>query len=82
MSFAMASADGEGAMLGDAALVVAGLGVDTAVGAALGDAADEQAAIAIASAGTRRTMYRFMVDDIPSGFGLLCRAARRCPRSI
>ena len=37
---------------------------------AVGDAAAEQAAIAIASAGTRKAMDRFMTDDFPSGFGL------------
>src|SRR6478752_2261364 len=67
MSWAMASAEAEGATLGDAAVVAAGLGVDAPVGAALGDAAAEQAAIAIASAGTRRVMDRFMTDDFPSG---------------
>jgi hypothetical protein len=67
----MASADGDGAVVGVGAVVGAGLGVGTAMGVALGDAADEQAAIAMASAGTRRTMGRFMMDDVPSGFGLL-----------
>jgi len=58
----MAGAVPEGAMLGDAAVVDAGLGVDAPVGVALGDAAAEQAAIAIASAGTRRAMDRFMTE--------------------
>jgi hypothetical protein len=49
----------EGAVLGVAAVVAAGLGVDAAGVDAPGDAA-EQAAIAIASAGTRRVMDRFM----------------------
>jgi hypothetical protein len=66
----MAAVDAEGAVLGDAAAVDAGLGVDAPVGDSLGDAAVEQAAIAIASAGTRRVMDRFMTDDFPSGFGL------------
>jgi len=65
----MAAAEAEGAMLGDAAVVDAGLGVDAPVGDALGDAAAEQAAIAIASAGTRRVMDRFMTDDFLSGSG-------------
>jgi hypothetical protein len=55
----MAGADAEGIALG-AAAVAAGLGVDAPVGAALGDAVAEQAAIAIASAGTRTAMDRFM----------------------
>jgi hypothetical protein len=65
----MAAAEAEGAMLGDAAVADAELGVDAPVGDALGDAA-EQAAIASASAGTRRAMDRFMTDDFPSGSGL------------
>jgi len=65
----MAAADAEGAVLGAAVVLEAGLGVDTGVGAVLGDAAAEQAAIAIASAGTRRVMDRFMTDDFPSGSG-------------
>jgi hypothetical protein len=60
----MAGADAEGIALG-AAAVAAGLGVDAPVGAALGDAVAEQAAIAIASAGTRRAMDRFMTDVFP-----------------
>jgi hypothetical protein len=52
MSSAMAAAEAEGALLGAAAVV----------GTALGDAAAEQAAIAIASAGTRRVMDRFMTE--------------------
>jgi len=63
----MAVADAEGATLGDAAVVDAGLGVDAGVGAVVGVAAAEQPAIASASAGTRRTMDRFMTDDFPSG---------------
>ena len=66
----MAAAEAEGAALADAAVVDAGLGVDAPVGVALGDAAAEQAAIAIASAGTRKAMDRFMTDDFPSDFGL------------
>jgi hypothetical protein len=64
MSLIMAAADaeGEGVVLRAAALAEAGLGVDTGVGAALGDAAVEHAAIAIASAGPRRAMDRFMTD--------------------
>jgi hypothetical protein len=56
----MAAAEIEGVALGVAGVVDAGLG----------DAAAEQAAIAIASAGTRRVMDRFMTDDVPSSFGL------------
>ena len=70
MSVAMAAAEGEGAALGAAAVVDAGLGTGASAGDALGAAAVEQAAIAMASAGTRRTMDRFMTDDFPSGFGL------------
>jgi len=67
----MAAAEAEGAMLGDAAVVGAAVAVGAVVGAALGEAALlEQAAIAMASAGTRRAMERFMTDDFPSGFGL------------
>jgi hypothetical protein len=68
----MAAADAEGAVLGAAVVVVvgAGLWVEAAVGTALGDAAAEQAAIAIASAGTRRVMDRFMTDDFLSGSGV------------
>src|SRR5664279_1818749 len=62
MSLAMAAADAEGAMLGDAAAVAAGVAVGAVVGAALGEAALEQAAIAMASAGTRRAMDRFMTE--------------------
>jgi len=58
----MAAADAEGAMLGDAAAVAAGVAVGAVVGAALGEAALEQAAIAMASAGTRRAMDRFMTE--------------------
>jgi hypothetical protein len=65
----MVAADAEGMALGAAAAVAAGLGVDAAVGTALGDAAAEQAAIAIASTGTRRAMDRFMIDDSTSGIG-------------
>jgi hypothetical protein len=46
------AADTEGAVLGAAVVV----------GAALGEAALEQAAIAMASAGTRRAMDRFMTE--------------------
>ena len=60
MSLAMAAAEAEGASLGDAAVVGAGLDVVAPVGDAVGDAAEEQAAIAIASAGTRKAMDRFM----------------------
>src|SRR4051812_17707619 len=56
MSLAMAAADAEGIALGAAAAMAARLGVEAAVGTALGDAAVEQAAIASASAGTRRVM--------------------------
>ncbi|MFL5712429.1 MAG: hypothetical protein ACJ77W_11185 [Chloroflexota bacterium] len=52
------AADAEGAVLG--AAVGAAVTVGAAVGAALGDAALEHAAIAMASAGTRRAMDRFM----------------------
>jgi hypothetical protein len=66
----MAAADAEGAvegaMLGAAALAGAGLGEDAGVGAVLGDAAVEHAAIAIASAGPRRAMDRFMTDGFLS----------------
>ncbi len=41
-------------------LVGAAVAVGAVVGAALGEAALEQAAIAMASAGTRRAMDRFM----------------------
>jgi hypothetical protein len=59
----MAAAEAEGAMLGDAAAVVgAGVAVGAVVGDALGEAALEQAAIAMASAGTRRAMDRFMTE--------------------
>jgi len=50
----MVAADAEGAALSDGAVVGATLGIDASVGAALGDALLEQAAMAIASAGTRR----------------------------
>jgi len=57
----MAAADAGGMELGAAAVVAAGLGVEAAVVAAgFGEEAVEQAAIAIASAGTRRAMDRFM----------------------
>ncbi len=62
MSLAMAAAEAEGALLGDAATVAAGLGVETGAVEALGDAADEHAAIATASTGTRRAMDRFMTE--------------------
>jgi hypothetical protein len=58
----MAAADAEGAVLGAAVVVEAGLGVGAPVGAVIGDAAVEQAAIAMASAGTRRVMDRFMTE--------------------
>src|SRR4051794_38110234 len=60
MSLAMAAVDADGAMLGAAAVAEAGAWVGAAVGATLGVAALEQAAIAIASAGTRMAMERFM----------------------
>jgi hypothetical protein len=66
----MAAADAEGAVLGEVAVVGAGVAVGAVVGAVLGEAAAEQAAIAIASAGTRRAMDRFMTDDFPSALGL------------
>jgi len=47
----MAAAEAEGAALSDGAVVGATLGIDTSVGAALGDEVLEQAARAIASAG-------------------------------
>ena len=52
----------EGAVLGAVVGAVVGtaVAVGAVVGAALGDAALEQAAIAMASAGTRRAMDRFM----------------------
>ncbi|HEX6869158.1 MAG TPA: hypothetical protein VF119_10160 [Candidatus Limnocylindrales bacterium] len=56
------AADAEGAVLGAAAVVGAGVAVGAVVGAALGEAALEQAAIAMESAGTRRAMDRFMTD--------------------
>jgi hypothetical protein len=56
----IASADADGALLGTADTVGAGLGVAVAAGGALGDEAVEQAASAMASAGTRRAMDRFM----------------------
>jgi hypothetical protein len=68
----MAAAEAEGAALGDVAVVDAGLGVDAPVGVALGDAAAEQAAIASASAGTRKAMDRFMTDDFPSDLDWMC----------
>lgn len=49
-------------MLGAAVVVGAGVAVGAVVGAALGEAALEQAAIAMASAGTRRAMDRFMTE--------------------
>jgi hypothetical protein len=63
----MVAADAEGAALSDGAVVGATLGIDASVGAALGDALLEQAAMAIASAGTRRAMDRFMTGRFPSG---------------
>ncbi|HEX5823814.1 MAG TPA: hypothetical protein VFY18_05065 [Candidatus Limnocylindrales bacterium] len=54
----MAAADPEGAALAASPVVAAGL--EAAVGTALGDEVVEQAAIAIASAGTRRAMDLFM----------------------
>jgi len=56
----MAAADGDGALLGDAATEAAGLGVETGAVEGLGDAAVEHAAIATASTGARRVMDRFM----------------------
>jgi hypothetical protein len=56
----MAAADAEGIALGAATAVAAGFGVEAADGATLGAAVVEQAEIAIASAGTRRAMDRFM----------------------
>ena len=67
MSLAMAAADAEGIALGAAAVVVgAAVGVEAVVGAALEEAVLEQAAIAMASAGTRRAMGRFMTG-LPFG---------------
>ncbi|HET9757821.1 MAG TPA: hypothetical protein VFP66_15050 [Candidatus Limnocylindrales bacterium] len=66
----MAAAEGEGAVVGDAVVVGATVGVGAVLGPTLGDAAAEQAAIAIASAGRRRAMDRFMTVDFPSGFVL------------
>jgi hypothetical protein len=60
MSLLTAAAEAEGAALSDGAVVGATLGIDGSVGAALGEAVVEQAAMAIASAGTRRAMDRFM----------------------
>jgi hypothetical protein len=65
MSLVVAAVEADGAALGDAAVV--GVGLGATVGDALGDAAGEHAAIAIASAGTRRVMDRFMTDGFPSG---------------
>jgi len=65
----MTAADAGGMELGAAAVVAAGLGVEAAVGTALGDEEVEQAAIAIASAGTRRVMDLFMSDDFPYSSG-------------
>ena len=62
MSLAMAAADTEGAVLGAVEVVGTGVAVGAVVGAALGEAALEQAAIAMASAGTRRAMDRFMTE--------------------
>jgi hypothetical protein len=66
----MAAADAEGMLLGASEAVAAGVGVEAAVGTGLGDAALEQAAIATASAGTRRAMDLFMIDDFPFRSGL------------
>jgi hypothetical protein len=71
MSLVIAAADTDGTVLGAAAAVAAGLGVDAVMGAALGEIAAEHAAIATASAGTRRAMDRFMTGSFPSGFGSL-----------
>ena len=70
MSLDMAAAEAEGSALGDAAGVAAGLGVGATVASGLGDAAVEQAAIAMASAGRSRAMDRFMTDGFPSDSGL------------
>jgi hypothetical protein len=78
----MAAADAEGAGLADAAVVGAGLEVEAAVGTALGDEPAEQAASAMASAGTRRAMDRFMTDGFPSGLGLDVVSDRTDGRSI
>src|SRR4051794_13726237 len=69
MSLDMAAADADGAAAIDGATVVTALGA--ALGAdppvdALGDAAVEHAAMAIANAGRSRAMDRFMADDFPS----------------
>jgi hypothetical protein len=78
----MAAADAEGAVegavLGAAALAGAGLGEDAGVGAVLGDAAVEHAAIAIASAGPRRAMDRFMTDVLPFGHSMSGRMGGDC----
>jgi len=58
----MTAADAGGMELGAAAVAAAGLGVEAAVGTALVDEEVEQAAIAIASAGTRRAMDRFITE--------------------
>jgi hypothetical protein len=60
--------DEDGAVLGDAAVVGDAVG-DATLGAAVDDEPVEQAAIASASAGTRRVMDRFMADGFPSGSG-------------
>jgi hypothetical protein len=56
----MAAGDAEGSLRGVAALAGAWLGDEAELGGVLGDAAVEQAAIAIASAGPKRAMVRFM----------------------
>jgi hypothetical protein len=79
----MAAADAEGALLGDAAAVAAGLGVETGALEGLGDAAVEQAAIATASIGARRVMDRFMTGWIPfSALWRWCPSAVRTFHSI
>jgi hypothetical protein len=54
----MAAAEADGDALGDAAVVEVEPGVAAAVGVVLDDPVAEQAAIATASAGTRRTTTR------------------------
>src|SRR6478735_2184077 len=70
MSLAMVAAEAEGALLGTGAVAGAAVGVGAVVGATVGEAAAEQAAMAMASAGTRRAMDRFMTGDFP--FTLRC----------
>jgi len=80
----MAAAEAEGAAIGDAAEVGAGLGTGAAVVDGLGDAAPEQAAIAIARAGRSRETDRFMTGDFLRASGLdgLVGLADRAARSI